>query len=73
MRHEMWNKDRDRQTKIAWRLFASGDLLHAIKSAASLEPGDLEVVEAVIQLYFLGFAIGVLDFSGQLLAGCEAV
>lgn len=54
-------------------LLAAGDFLHAVQCAAGLEPSDLKVVEAVVQLNLLGLSIGVLNFSSQLLAGCEAV
>jgi hypothetical protein len=53
---------------VIGRLLASGDFLHAIQSTAGLEPGDLEVVEAVVELDLLLLAISVLDLSGQLLA-----
>lgn len=55
----------------AGRLLAGGDLLHAIQSAASPEPCDLEVVEAVVQLDLLCLSVGVLDLSGDLLSWCE--
>lgn len=54
-------------------LLASCDFLHAIQSTAGLEPGDLKVVEAVIQLDLFRFSISMLDFSSELLAGCKAV
>jgi hypothetical protein len=49
------------------------DLLHAVQSAAGLEPGDLQVVEAVVELDLFGLAVGVFDFGGKLLAWGEAV
>lgn len=54
-------------------LLAGGDFLHAIQSASGLEPGDLEVIEAVVQLDLLLLAVGVFDLSGQRFAGREAV
>lgn len=54
-------------------LLAGGDLLHAIQSTASLEPCDLKVVEAVVQLNLFCLSISVLDFSGELLAGGESL
>lgn len=54
-------------------LLAAGDFLHTVQCAAGLEPGDLKIVEAVVQLNLFGLSVGVLDFSSQLLAGCEAV
>lgn len=56
---------------MALRLLAGGNLLHAIQCAASLEPGDLEVVEAVVQCNLFCLAIGVLDLSGEWLSRCK--
>lgn len=56
---------------MALGLLAGGNLLHTIQCAASLEPGDLEVVEAVVQRDLFGLAIGVLDLSGEWLSWCE--
>ena len=47
--------------------------LHSVQSAAGLEPGDLQVVEAVVQLNLFRLSVGVFDFSGQLFAWREAL
>lgn len=54
-------------------LLAACDFLHAVQSAAGFEPGDLQVVEAVVQLDLLRLSISMLDFGSQLLAGGEVV
>jgi hypothetical protein len=56
---------------MLWSLLASGNFLHAIQSTAGLEPGDLKVVEAVVELDLFGLSISVLDFSSQLFAWGE--
>lgn len=54
-------------------LLSGGDFLHAVQCTSSLEPCDLQVVEAVVQLNLFGLSVSVLDFSSQLLARCKAV
>lgn len=48
-------------------VLARCNLLHAVQRTASLEPGDLLLVERVVQLDFVNLAIG-LDFAVDLLA-----
>lgn len=54
-------------------LLAAGDFLHAVQCAAGLEPCNLQVVEAVVQLNLFRLSISVLDFSSQLLTRSEVV
>lgn len=49
-----------------------GQLLHAVKSAAGLEPTDLQIVERMVQLNPFHL-IAVLDFAVDGLAGRQAV
>lgn len=37
------------------------ELLHAVEGATSFEPGDLEVIEGVVEADLLTAAISVLD------------
>lgn len=54
-------------------LLASGNLLHAVQSAAGLEPADLLLVERVVQLDAVGLAVGVLDLALERRARRKAV
>lgn len=49
-----------------------GQLLHAVKSAASLEPSNLQVVERMVKLNLFDF-VTVLDLAIDGLAGRQAV
>lgn len=53
-------------------LLAGGQLLHAIKGAAGLEPTDLLFVEGVVQLDLVDLAVGMLDLALQRLGGRKA-
>lgn len=48
-------------------VLARCDLLHAVQRTASLKPGDLLLVERVVQLDLVYLAVG-LDFAINLLA-----
>lgn len=49
-----------------------GQLLHAVKSAASLEPSNLQFVECMVELNLLDF-VAVLDLTIDGLAGRQGV
>lgn len=60
-------------TIVRDRLFIAGNLFHAVEGAAGLEPRDLLIVECVVQLDFVDFAVGVFDFSVEWFAGGDAL
>ena len=49
-----------------------GDFFHAIQCTAGLKPGDLQIVERVVELDLVRLAISVFDFSVDLFAWSKA-